>query len=1253
MHLRYAALAIILVFSTAAASLFQAPPGAAQTDEPRAARGPATSGPVLLRSDESGATIEVHTPTYSFEQNIGTQARGNTLAIPGGTTIDRPGAPQLPKISFLIAVPPQAELQLSVLHSGGQPLAGVYDIPPAPSPAPLAEDLTPGEMEYRPDPAIYAGANKYPGTVAEISGEAWIRQQRVFRIDVHPFQYSPSRGELTWHPNITLRLDFQGDRSVGGCAGCRYDTELETALRHAILNYDQGIDWRVPAGSDALEGQIRSPLVTSFLGPRYEILVDRDGIYHMTYADLQAAGMDVDNVNPHTFRLTNHGQDVAIYVTGEGDGSFDPGDIVSFYGEKFRGDIMEARHQATMTRAGNIPNDPTYAANNWFWQCKSGCDLASYFERYTDDNVYYLLEGGAPGPRMGSLSGAPGGASVPTYYFETMRAEKQLYWWSHEFHDDEVWFWQRVQVLDTEMNYTTTLSAVASAPVSATLHVEVSSRNEDPFNSPDHHTQFRFNGSVVHDTYWDGKVRYTFDASIPQNTLVEGTNTVGMTLLSDSVLLGPSMYFDFFEITYAREFNALNDGLIFAPAQAGTWRYEISGLSSSGVEVYDVLDPFNPVRVTNPGVSGGGGNFTASFQVSHGSSARYAAAGTGAGILAPKSITFYNPPDFAGMAPVEYVLITHADFMAAAQELADYRQSRGLSTAVIDVADLYREFNDGIYHPIAIKNFLAYTFANWQDPVGYATLIGSGNWNFKGDGAPGEQYANPPPTYMPPNLAYADPWQGEVDSANLLATVVGNDTLPDLHVARIPVDTNAAMSAMVDKITAYESAAFAGWQDNILFITDDVPDTAGNFIQLAEGIINTYLNPYPNYTTQRLYQDDGDGIPNGYDFGCRVTGSPNCKAFTQAITNTINTSGALLVNYLGHASINLWSKQQILTTSNLATLNNANQLPVVLSMTCLDGFWTYPNWNSMVFELLNHPTGGAVATFSATGLGVATGHDPLQRGFFASLVENGDWELGAAAMEGKIQLFLSGFNYDLMHTFTLFGDPALGLKSPFQAGLTPASAGINGEPGESIVYNLQVKNNGAHPDTFDVTLAGNSWSSTPSSTTVGPLNPGQSAALVVTVDIPAGAVNNDVDSAQVTVRSQGDTGSAAAATLTTTVVTNWIALTPPLDTRFGSPGEAITYTLQVRNANNLTDTYGISLSGNGWQVDAPSQIGPLSPGASAPLQVVVHIPAGAAPGQFDFVSLTLTSQVDSGHTASAGLQTIVQGGSIYAPVIRR
>jgi hypothetical protein len=151
----------------------------------------------------------------------------------------------------------------------------------------------------------------------------------------------------------------------------------------------------------------------------------------------------------------------------------------------------------------------------------------------------------------------------------------------------------------------------------------------------------------------------------------------------------------------------------------------------------------------------------------------------------------------------------------------------------------------------------------------------------------------------------------------------------------------------------------------------------------------------------------------------------------------LDGEGALLVTYYGHAGINRWANEGLWTTSHIPSLANGSRLPVILSMTCLDGYWIGPVGGSapqgpgLIEEMLRSPGKGAVAAFSPGGLGVGTGHDVMAAGFFTALFENDEHRLGDAALAAKLALYNSGADQDLIFTFTILGDPALEIARAF------------------------------------------------------------------------------------------------------------------------------------------------------------------------------------------------------------------------------
>ena len=716
--------------------------------------------------------------------------------------------------------------------------------------------------------------------------------------------------------------------------------------------------------------------------------------------------------DPRNLRLTNQGLAVAIEVVGEQDGQFNSGDYLLFYGQRLRGDLLASKHRDEA--------DDWIVLNGWQPQFN-----AKMVEKYTDENVYWLEAGATPGLRMSTINGTPAGAPVVDYYTATVRAEQSLLWKTTHFNDEDTWFWDEIITAYTghiiTRTYTTTLSAIAAAPLSATVRAELTTITPNPPPSPTYRTIFRLNSAsnVLEDTVWTGLVRHRLQASTPLTTLLEGSNALTLMVVAQPQTPVVDLFFDWFEIRYARRFRADGNQLTFSDNRSGARRYAASGFTTNPVHVLNVSNPWQPQRVLSSSVTSAAGQYTTTFQIAASVPVTYFVGGADQ-IQTPKQISRYDPPDLGSSNGADYLIITHRNFITSMQTLAAYRAAEGLRVKIVDVDDLYNQFNDGLYHPIAIKNFLKYAYANWQPPAPtYVLLVGDGHWNFKNFNS--ARYGTPP-NFMPPNLAWVDPYQGEVDTANELVELVGNDPLPDMLIGRLPVNTAAEADIVVNKIINYEAQSKSlPYRQRMLFVADNTPDPkgAGDFVQLSDDLINTVLPS--TLTPDRVYADN---------YGC-APGYSACPQFNYAITSTLNQTGALFVNYIGHASLNRWGDESFLVNANVATLNNLDRLPIILSMTCLDGYWIYPSAtganNGLMETMLRAANGGSVASFSPTGLGVSTGHDQLERGLLNAVFQQGVSRLGKAALAGKLQLYAAGHDYDLIDTFTVFGDPALRL----------------------------------------------------------------------------------------------------------------------------------------------------------------------------------------------------------------------------------
>jgi hypothetical protein len=181
-----------------------------------------------------------------------------------------------------------------------------------------------------------------------------------------------------------------------------------------------------------------------------------------------------------------------------------------------------------------------------------------------------------------------------------------------------------------------------------------------------------------------------------------------------------------------------------------------------------------------------------------------------------------------------------------------------------------------------------------------------------------------------------------------------------------------------------------------------------------------------------------------------------------------------------------------------------------------------------------------------------------------------------------------------------------------------------------LTYTLHVTNAAYLTDTLRVSMAGQTWP-TSLSTTVITLPGGLSAEFVVSVTVPPMAAVPSLppgseDSVRVIVAPQGSTLQAASV-LTSSVRSAYdFALQAQATQQGGDPGAIVNYPLSVANTGSLTDTIELTISGHAWPAAAtPSSVW-LPPYSSTQVVVATTIPNAVLAGVQDTIIVTATSQ---------------------------
>ena len=950
-------------------------------------------GTRLLSSTSTGVVFEISVPWEQLNlQPVTSGGKEYVRAlIPGWSDTDQSGLPELPALVEQIGVPFGMSVNVRVipgkehmhaLNAPVMPVATQKVERTLPLPGKISQELPVTSNITVEDLGIYRDKAAYPGMLGQVTNDAVMRQQRVVGITVYPVQYHPASKQLIVYESLRVEIAFLGSPSKPGQASSPESDAYESLLRHELLNYESARQWRqsVTLPSFPVEAGITATSVPwSPPVPGWRVKVRTDGFYQLTYTELTAAGFPVNgnalDLDPRSMQLFNLGNEVALFVEGEADGKFDQNDTILFYGQGIS-------------------------------------------SKYTADNVYWLTYGKAPGLRMGTRDGTPGTAATPSYYPAHTRVEENHYYFSNAPGDENLDRWLMDYIYAPSRpswTYNFTLAQpYSSGP--ATLKVSMVGYLDFAIN-PDHHVRITLNGIQLGESWWDGINWQTLEVSIPPGLLLPGTNTLQVVSPNDTGGGSDVVYIDWAELDFSNTFLAENNELGFAYGTPGTWKFQVSGFSAGQLGIFDVTNPAAPVRIMGGSVIGSG-PYSVAFQDTQAASANYwtGSSTTYRTVQAVEKDTASSLQSTSNGA--DYIVITHPDFMTAATTLSSFRATQGLRYRTVDVQDVYDEFGYSIVGAASIHDFLAFTYTNWLKPApSYVVLVGDGNYDPKNYSGFGRV------SYMPPYLAPVDPWIVETAADNRYVTLVGIDTLPDMMLGRLSVNSAAEASTFVDKIINYEQNPVPGdWQQQVLAVTDNADD-AGNFAQESDDLLACCIKS--PYQAQKVY------------YGVTHTIVADVKAAIQAGIN----DGKLIVNYIGHASSTFWASESLFTTSDVPLLTNGGKLPMVLAMTCRDGYFIYPNPYSSnteaLAEVVTRAEGrGAVASWSPTGLGVTTGHDYLDHGFINDLFRGTRGTIGQATAAGKLNLWSSGSSLDLLDTFLLFGDPAL--RPP----LAPQAAGI-------------------------------------------------------------------------------------------------------------------------------------------------------------------------------------------------------------------
>lgn len=602
----------------------------------------------------------------------------------------------------------------------------------------------------------------------------------------------------------------------------------------------------------------------------------------------------------------------------------------------------------------------------------------------TDTRVYWLISGNSSGKRMiasrGKLKPADPNTDVVSGSFDvtTERRDRLVYLSSLLNGDSENMFGSSVR--SNSVSKTLVLKNVAGESVSQPS-LEVALQG---FTTGAHMVQLQVNGTNVGTMTFADSDHPVAKFPISPELLREGDNTVSLTSMngqSDISLI------HWMRLTYPRKYIAENNSLVFSAP--GGQPVKVEGFSSPNIRVVDVTDPNLPTQLSGYGRSSGGG-FEVRVQPA-GPGARTLIAFTDDQMTHPVSIAANQPSSWnADTNGADLVIITHKNFRQAIEPLASLRRSQGLSVAVVDVEDIYDEFSYGAHTPAAIKSFMTTAASSWSRKPAYLLLVGDSSWDPRNYLNLGENDFVPTKLIDTRTLETgSDDWFADFNDSGLASMAIG----------RLPARTAAEVNLMVSKIISYERER-------------DLNAPPRGAVMVAdrgfeEQSTQTFaLLPF-NMTVKAINRAEvgNDDIMRGQ------------------IVDALN-QGPMIVNYYGHGSVRVWTGNGLLTPDLAANLTNNNRLSLYVMMTCLNGYASDANIDSLGEATLKAPNGGAVAVWASSGFTAPEPQFEMNREFYRLLFRGQPIRLGDAIRGAKA----ATSDMDVRRTWVLLGDPALRIR---------------------------------------------------------------------------------------------------------------------------------------------------------------------------------------------------------------------------------
>ena len=142
------------------------------------------------------------------------------------------------------------------------------------------------------------------------------------------------------------------------------------------------------------------------------------------------------------------------------------------------------------------------------------------------------------------------------------------------------------------------------------------------------------------------------------------------------------------------------------------------------------------------------------------------------------------------------------------------------------------------------------------------------------------------------------------------------------------------------------------------------------------------------------------------------------------LINQMN-AGKFVINYSGHGSTGVWASSGFFSSASVSQLTNSQSPSIYNMLTCLNGYFLRPEFDSLAELLLKSQTGGAVASWASTSETTPDIQLTMGTRFFNRLAAGNISRMGDLIRDAKVAV--SG-GADVRLSWVLLGDPMLKVR---------------------------------------------------------------------------------------------------------------------------------------------------------------------------------------------------------------------------------